>query len=123
MLLHRILRKGKRYLKHLRVYYGATLLDERELAQKNNKIILEYYGVKRYTLNKVKLKKFYGITVVKKKYEEDKVKFEIKSVKKISTSENKIKNIIETLKTYKVTPIALNDVLTDLLKTPEFQEN
>ena len=51
------------------------------------------------------------------------MKLETNRIKQISTNEGKIKNIIETLKTYKVTPIALNDVLADLLKRPEFQEN
>ena len=44
-------------------------------------------------------------------------------IKNISSNENKIRRIIELLKTYKVTPIGLNDVLTDLLKTREFQRN
>ena len=60
---------------------------------------------------------------VKKEYEKDRIKLETKEVTQISTNENKVRSIIELLKTYKVTPIALNDVLADLLKQPEFQES
>lgn len=111
-------------MSNLGVYYGATLLDETDLVESNNKdrIILEYYKIKKHKINKAKLKTFYGITIVKKEYKQDKIAFERNSIKQVSTNENNIKNIIEKLKTYKVTPIALNDVLADLLKTPEFQE-
>lgn len=111
-------------MKNLGDYSGAALLNEGTYDNTNKgKIILEYYKNKNHTLQKAKLRIFYGITVVKKEYKEDKVNFEKNSIKQISTNENKIKNIIEMLKTYKVTPIALNDVLTDLLKTAKFQEN
>lgn len=112
-------------MRNLRIYYGATVLGETDLVEANNKnkIVLEYYGEKRHVLNKVRFKTFYDITIVKKEYEENKVICEKNSIKKINTNENKIKNIIEKLKVCKVTPIGLNDVLTDLLKQPEFQEN
>ena len=112
-------------MKNLGNYYGATLIDTTDLVDTSNKnrIILEYYKNKKHSLKKVKLKTSYGIKVVKKEYKEDKVKLESNTIKQISTNEAKIKNIIKVLKTYKVTPIALNDVLTDLLKTSEFQEN
>ena len=59
-------------MRNLGIYYGATLLDETDLVESNNKnrIILEYYKVKKHGLNRVKLKTFYGITVVKKEYKE-----------------------------------------------------
>lgn len=107
-------------MKNLRNYYGATLLDDENT---NNKIILEYYKNTKHTLSRAKLKTIYGITVIKKKYEDGEVKLEKKCIKNISPNEKKIRRIIELLKTYKVTPIALNDVLTDLLKTQEFQRN
>ena len=63
----------------------------------------------------------YGIEIVKKEYGKDEIKCEKNSVNKISTNESKIINIIEKLKSNKVTPIGLNDVLLDLLKQPQFQ--
>ena len=107
-------------MKNLRNYYGITLLDNEN---SSNEIILEYYKNKKHTLNKAKLKTIYGITIIKKIYENGELKLEKNCIKNISTNENKIRNIIEVLKTYKVTPIALNDVLTDLLKKQEFQQD
>lgn len=112
-------------MSNLRLYYETACLGEKDLVETNNKnkILLEYYGEKRHVLKRAKLKTFYGITIKKKEYENNRVICEKSSIKKISTNESKIKSIIEVLKKYKVTPIALNDVITDLLKTPEFQEN
>ena len=107
-------------MKNLRNYYGITLLDNEN---SSNEIILEYYKNKKHILNKAKLKTIYGITIIKKIYENGELKLEKNCIKNISTNENKIRNIIEVLKTYKVTPIALNDVLTDLLKKQEFQQD
>ena len=106
-------------MKNLGKYYGAAVLNEAGI----NDVVLEYYKSKKYTFRKAKLKTYYGITIVKREYKKDKVNLEKNTVKQISTNENKIKNLLEVLKTYKVTPIALNDVLTDLLKMPKFQEN
>jgi len=110
-------------VKNLGIYYGATLLDETDLVESANdsKILLEYYGNKKHSIDKIKLKTFYGITIVKKEYCKNEIKYEKNSIKKISTNESKIRNIIETLKTNKVTPVALNDVITDMLKQPQFQ--
>lgn len=110
-------------MKNLGIYCGATLLNETDLVEPNggNKIMLEYYGIKKHAIEKTKLKTFYGITVVKKEYGKDEIKCEKNSINKISTSESKMRKIIETLRINKVTPIALNDVLTDLLKEPQFQ--
>ena len=110
-------------MKNLGVYYGATLLDETDLVESNNdsKILLEYYGNKKRSIEKTKLKTFYGITIVKKEYKKDEIKYEKNSINKISTNESTIRNIIEMLRINKVTPVALNDVLTDMLKAPQFQ--
>jgi len=110
-------------VKNLGIYYGATLLDETDLVEsaKDSKILLEYYGNKKHSIKKTKLKTFYGITIVKKEYGKDEIKCEKNSISKISTNERKIRDIIETLKTNKVTPVALNDVLLELLKRPQYQ--
>lgn len=102
------------------IYYGATLLDETDLLESNNrnKIELEYYGTKKHSMKKETI---YGISIVKKEYQENKIKFEKNTIERISTNENIVKNIIETLKEYKVTPVGLEDVLRDLLKQIKFQ--
>ena len=83
--------------------------------------MLEYYKTKKHYIKRAKLKTFYGIKIVKKKYDEDKIIHEENSINKISTNENIINEIINKLKEFKVTPIGLEDVITDLLKQPQYQ--
>lgn len=99
-------------MKKLGTYCGATLLNETNM---ENKVMLEYYGSKKRYIDKIKLKTYYGITVVKKEYGKNAIKSETNSVNRISTSQSKIKDIIEILRRNKVTPIGLNDVLAELL--------
>lgn len=111
-------------MQNLGVYYGAILLGEQDLVETNtkNKIELEYYGTEEHSIQDAKDQTFYGISIVKKEYEKDEIKFEKNHIGKISTSKRKIEEIIGTLKNYQVTPVALEDVITDLLKKPEYQE-
>ncbi len=105
-------------MRSLGTYYGTTLLQEKDSKGTNNKnkIELEYYKIKKHGFTLSKKKTFYGIAVVKKEYIEDKIKMEKNVINKITTNERTIVNIIEKLKKCKVTPIALDDVLTDLMK-------
>lgn len=102
-----------------RTYYGGTFLGEQELkdANINHRIELEYYTTKNYINEETKEEiTTYGIEVIKKEYKEDGIDTESSNRKDISSNSDKVIEIIETLKKYKVTPIGLNDVLEDLLK-------
>ena len=93
--------------------HGMTYFDENDLKETkiNHKVELEYYKTKRNT------KEFkYGIEIRKKEYINNDFTEEINNVESISDSSDKVIEIINTLKKYKVTPIGLNDVLEDLLK-------
>lgn len=103
----------------LGTYYGATLLNG-ENTNIKNKIKLEYYVIEEKLHMKAK-EDFYGISIIKKEYEDNKIRFERQSVEKIATTKNRIKEIVEILKNCKVTPIALEDVLEDLLKKSKYQ--
>jgi len=110
-------------LENSKVYYGATFLDEKDLVEANvkNNIELEYYTTKNYKTNKLnKEKPIYGIEVIKKEYISEDVKVEKSRIDDISTNAQKVINIIESLKMYKVTPIGLQDVVCDLLKQKKF---
>ncbi len=110
-------------MKNLGTYYGTTLLDETDLVEtrNKNKIELDYYGIKKH--GKItKRKTFYGIAIVKKEYMKDEIKFERNIIEKITTNERKVVRIIEKLKNCKVTPIGMEDVLSDMLKQKAFQE-
>lgn len=102
-----------------RTYYGATFLGEEDLKESNikHRIELEYYTTENHIKEEIKDRETtYGIEIVKKEYTNDKIEIETESKKQISNNSQKVIEIIDTLKKYKVTPIGLNDVLEDLLK-------
>ena len=78
-------------MKNLRNYYVITLLDNEN---SSNEIILEYYKNKKHTLNKAKLKTIYGITIIKKIYENGELKLEKNCIKNISTTKKFLNRII-----------------------------
>ena len=94
--------------------YGMTYFDENDLkeTQINHKVELEYYRTNICAENNFK----YGIEICKKEYINDNVKVETNKIENITSSSDKVIEIINTLKRYKVTPVGLNDVLEDLLK-------
>ena len=100
-----------------KVYYGHTFLEKTELINSKikNRIELEYYRTKKQKnlfLNKDD--KSYGIEIVKKEYEGKKLNIEKEKVDKITDTLNSINSILDKLKKFKVTPIALKDVLEDM---------
>ena len=94
--------------------YGMTYFDENELkeAKINHRVELEYYKTEESTKDDFK----YGIEIRKKEYINDKISIESNNIENITNSSDKVIEIINTLKKYKVTPVGLNDVLEDLLK-------
>lgn len=95
--------------------YGMTYFDENDLkgTKINHRVELEYYKIDRVAEDDCK----YGIEIQKKEYIKDGIKIESNNIENISNSSDKVIEIINTLKKYKVTPVGLNDVLEDLLKT------
>ena len=102
-------------MQYSRTYQGETFLEKKDLAETNikHKIRLEYYTIKETKDDTDK----YGIEVVKKQIKNNGIDMESSSINYISNSSKKVIEIINTLKKHKVTPIGLNDVLEDLLKT------
>lgn len=106
-------------MKNSTIYYGATFLEEKDLVESNitNNIELKYYKIENYERKILKKEKLsYGIEIVKKEYTDENIKVEKNRVENITDNAVKVINIIETLKKYKVTPIGLQDVVSDLLK-------
>lgn len=102
-------------MQHSRTYHGETFLEKEDLAETNikHKIGLEYYTIKE-TKDEIDT---YGIEVIKREYKNNGIDTESSSRNYISNSSQKVIEIISALKEHKVTPIGLNDVLEDLLKT------
>ena len=94
--------------------YGMTYFDENDLkeTQINHRVELEYYKTNKYEENDFK----YGIEICKKEYIDDNINVETNKIENITNSSDKVIEIINTLKKYKVTPVGLNDVLEDLMK-------
>ena len=94
--------------------YGMAYFDENDLKETkiNHRIKLEYYKTDRVSEDECE----YGIEIQKKEYINDSIIIESNNMDNISNSSDKVIEIINTLKKYKVTPIGLNDVLEDLLK-------
>ena len=58
----------------------------------------------------------YGIKVVKTEYKENKTSVEHKKIQHISSDENKIDKILNLFKQNEVTPVIVEDVLSDFSK-------
>ena len=103
----------------IREFYGETTIDEKDSEELNlgEKIKLEYYK----TISKLFInegKETYGIGIVKKCRNNGKEKFESREINNILVEEKQTEKLLKILVDNKVTPIALDDVLTDLLKVP-----
>lgn len=112
-------KRKEKIVKNSKVYYGATFLEEKDLVESNikNNIELKYYKIENYERKILKREKLsYGIEIVKKEYTNENIKIEKNTIENITDNAAKVINIIETLKKYKVTPIGLQDVVSDLLK-------
>lgn len=101
-----------------RTYHGGTFLgwDDLQEAKINHRVELEYYQTKNdinNILNEDDTK--YGIEILKKEYEKDRIYIESNNIKNVCDSSKKVIEIINLLKKNKVTPVGLQDVLDDLL--------
>ena len=112
-MLHEQKRGGiKQKMKYLKKLYGKTVIDSsnNEEMDKSHKIELEYYQIKSNTEGKP-----YGIEIVKKNRKNEKMNIENSVIYNIYSEEKDNNNLIEKLMKNKVTPVALNDVVEDLL--------
>lgn len=83
---------------------NKELLEEAGI---NYPIKLEYYKI----TNKEEAK--YGINVVKTEYKKENTIIENKKIQYISNNDKKVEEILNILKESEVTPIAVEDVLSD----------
>lgn len=100
-----------------KVCYGKTLLDAKDIRDTNikNRIELEYYRTKKKKHHFLREDtEIYGIEVVKKEYQGKRINVEKEKIDKISNKKASIDSILNTLRKFKVTPIALKDVIEDI---------
>ena len=101
-----------------KMFYGGTTFNEIDLneANRKNNVALEYYKIKEET-TKDHSKNIFGVEIIKKEYLGNEIAEETKTMNYIAEQEEKADQIIEKLYSNKVTPMSLEDVMTDLLKT------
>ena len=102
-------------MKDSKTCYGITYFDENDLKETNinHRVELEYYKTKKNIKDDIK----YVIEIRKKEYLDNTINEENNNIDNISNNSDKVIEIINTLKKYKVTPVGLEDVLEDLLKS------
>lgn len=101
----------------MKIFYGSNFIDEEELKEsnKNHLIKLEYY--KRIDKQKKNNNNIiYGVSIIKTEYMPNDTKIEEKYVKYLTKDEEKIEDLLEILKKFKVMPITLKYIIQDLKK-------
>ena len=102
----------------MKIFYGSVFMEQKKLQEVGieHPIKLEYYKIiNEDEIVKQKKAKF-GIHVIKTEYRKNEIKIEDKKVKHISSDENKIEEILNILKENEVTPVILEDILSDYSK-------
>ncbi len=102
----------------MKTFFGSIFIEKEKLQEAGVKypIKLEYYKIinEDEFINKNNAK--YGIKVVKTEYVENNTKTEEKTLKYLSSNEQKVNEILKVLEKNEVTPIGLEDVICDFSK-------
>lgn len=102
----------------MKIFYGSTFIEKKKLEEEGIKdqIKLEYYKI----INEDEIvkgnKSKFGIEVVKTKYSENNNKIEKELIKYLSNDEGRVDEILSIFKKNAVTPINVQDVLSDMSK-------
>ena len=102
----------------MKKFFGGIFVKKETLAEADIKhpVKLEYYKIinEDDVIKQEKAK--FGIKVVKTEYIENNIKTEDKKIQYISNDEKRIEEFLNLLKENEVTPIAVEDVLSDFSK-------
>ncbi len=100
----------------MKTFFGSIFINKQKLEEENINypIKVDYYKViNEDELDFRKGTKF-GIQVIKTEYKENnEIKVEEKTIKYLSNDEQKVDQILETLKNNEVTPVSLQDIIID----------
>lgn len=106
--------RRKQRMEYKKQFFGRVTIDKNDSEELNEKIELEYYETRNLTeINERK----YGIEIIKKKEESEKFNIESKIVNNISSKEQEINRLLNILMANKVTPISVDDVISDIFVT------
>lgn len=104
-------------MNNIKELYGEAIIDSRDSEELNigERIKLEYYkAISKLFANGNR--ETYGIGIVKKYKDTKKEKIESREINNILLEEKQTEKLLKILINNKVTPIALDDVLTDLIR-------
>ena len=91
--------------------FGRTVIESSDYDDVSDDIELEYYETHNIAGEN---NRKYGIEVVKREEKSEKFNIESKIVNNISNEENQIKSLLKVLMLNKVTPISVDDVISDI---------
>lgn len=102
----------------MRIFFSSTFMEKEALKEAGiyYPIKLEYYKIINEDEMIKQEKAKFGIYVVKTEYINDDIKVENKKVQYVSNDEKKIEEILNLLKENEVTPITVEDILSDFSK-------
>lgn len=102
----------------MRIFFGSTFINKEALKEAGiyYPIKLEYYKIINEDEMIKQEKAKFGINVVKTEYKKDDVTIENKKIQYVSNDEKEIEEILILLKENEVTPIAVEDILSDFSK-------
>lgn len=102
----------------MRIFFSSIFMEKELLEEAGiyHPIKLEYYKIinEDEVIKQEKAK--FGINIVKTEYKKEDIKIENKKIQYLSNDERKIEEILALLKENGVTPIAVEDVLSDFSK-------
>lgn len=106
----------------MKKFYAGVVLNKEELIESNsNRIELEYYKISKKSRENISKKaNLYGIEIVKKEYLGKKKLKEKNNIYNLTNDENVINKLLNILKVNKVTPVALNDIVEEVLWFSKF---
>ena len=98
----------------MKKFFGGIFIEKEKLEEAGIKypIKLEYYKI--INEDEYSGSNEYGVNIVKTEYIDKDIKIEEKTIKYVSNSEEKVNDILRILKENEVTPIGVEDVISDL---------
>lgn len=102
----------------MRTFFSSTFIKKETLKEAGIEypIKLEYYKIINEDEIIKQEKAKFGINIIKTEYQKDTIKVENEKVQYLSNDEKKIEEILNILKENEVTPIGVNDILSDFSK-------
>ncbi len=102
----------------MRIFFSGAFMKKETLKEAGiyHPIKLEYYKIiNEDEMIKQERAKF-GIDIIKTEYKKEQTKVEDKKIQYLSNDEKRVEEILNILKENEVTPIAVEDVLSDFSK-------